>query len=145
MQSQETRTESTHNKCGCGKPAVKWSMCGWVCADCIELERICHENNLLNDRWLHPLAERGKKIPNPEYLKRYSQTYHANRHLPKEEQCALARKAAATPLVVHEELERALCECGYPAADNETKCTVCLYLCHTLTKNNSVNSNASIA
>lgn len=135
MQSQETRTGSIHNaKCGCGNPAVKWSMCGWVCAECIKLERICHEQDLLNDRWLRPLAERGKKIPNPEYLKRYSKVYHANRHLPKEERCALARKAAATPLVVHEEREAALCECGYPALVGETKCCVCKHVMVYATK-----------
>lgn len=147
MQSQETQTGSTHNKCGCGKPAVKWSVGSFVCADCIERDRVCHEAKLLNDRHRHSTTVNGKKIPNPEYVKRYSKVYHANQHLPKEERCALARKAAATPLVVHEEQEReaALCECGYPAAYNETKCTVCLYLCHTLTRNNSVNSSASIA
>lgn len=145
MQSQKIQTGSTHNKCGCGAPAIKWSMGSFICAECETKERVCHEQNLLNDRCLHPRATRDKKIPNPEYLKRYSKVYHANRHLPKEERCALARSAAALPLAVHEEQERALCACGYPAAYNETKCTVCLYLCHTLTLKSCVNSNASIA
>lgn len=145
MQSQETQQAIIYNTCGCGKPAIKWSMGSFVCADCIERDRVCHEAKLLNDRHRHSTTVNGKKIPNPEYLKRYAKAYHANRHLPKEERCALARKAAATPLASHEEREATLCECGYPAAYNETKCTVCLYLCHTLTRNSYVNSNVSIA
>lgn len=161
MQSQETRHATilenrrryrqrreqaqTIGVCECGKSATYWSAGGYVCNSCREIEAMCLQHGLRNDRVKAETTPDGKRIPNPEYLKRYSHEYHKNKHLPKEERCMRARAAAALPLAVHEEREAALCECGYPAAYNETKCTVCLYLCHTLTKNNSVNSNASIA
>lgn len=125
------RNAQTIGTCACGEKASTWSSGGYVCDTCRRIEAQAMQHDLRHDRD----KVRQKKKPNPEYLQRYSAAYYQYRHLPKEERCERARLVAAMPLVVVEEQKvQQKCECGYPAIEGETQCSVCKYvLCHSKT------------